>query len=436
MRKFDDIVNSFVSKQEQDCIIIETEKVLDQEESKMAKIGASGIKGKEEVKVEHEPCFGGYLEEDPTCTECDEYEECQEKAKELLDGLSAVSEKNSEEEEVTKDAFDPKEVILSGEERIDVLCDLTKEQLLAVAEYNDIDVSHIDVKKKDTENDLVLEIDSQMAERESDEQYEEEEGDKSGTVVDVDDEVEEKEDDTKVAEIVEDEDLVEEKAKEEVDPRSDDEDSEGENEQKVQDVTIEYVGLVLSGSVLNLISAQKRFLSDFGDVCLLKKARNELNIIVDDLLGKGSNVEEIPTKVEVQEQVKVVLGEKVEPSKPELESAEKEAEPVVEEEKVVEKEKVESKSNEGIPDCVIDIADNAGYTVKIKKTGFAVKDGGKNVLTGLNTKDGVMIIFNKGDVAQLEGSEAVAKPPWAPYPFVWADNPKLSSLIETHFEKE
>lgn len=436
----------------------------------MAKIGVSGIKeGKEEVGVT-EPCFGGYLEEDPTCTECDEQEECQEKAKELLDGLSAVSEKNSEEEEVTKDAFDPKEVILLGEERIDVLCDLTKEQLLAVAEYNDIDVSHIDVRKKDTENDLVLEIDSQMAERESDEQYEEEEGDKSGTVADVDDKVEEKEDDTKVAEIV-----VEEKVEDSEESESEEEEIDLESEEisvsgdeglgsskdrqdevrkvkskggirdtGVRDIGERNIGLGVSRGILDLVRTQKLFLSGFGDAGLLKEVRNELNTIISDLL-RGEEEEEEIAQVVVQEQVEVVSGKEVEPGKPEpeLESIEKVVEHVVKGKKVTEnalkealhvslpKEKVE-----GIPDCVIDLADKAGYTVKIKKTGFAVKDGGRNALTGVKTKGGVMIVFNGGIVDELEGSEAIAKPPWAPYPFVWADNPRLSFLIATHFEKE
>lgn len=430
----------------------------------MAKIGANGIKEKEEVKVKDEPCFGGYLEDDPACQECDKQEGCQEKAKELLDKLSAVSEKNSEEEEATKDEFDPKEIILSGEDRIDVLCDMTKEQLIAIAKHNDLDIGHIDVKKKDIENDLILEIDSQMAEKEDDKQYEEGEGDESGTepvvVMDEDGvEVEtlESEDDSGV----EPEDIddivvtdVEEKEKVEVSEELEEEEVDLESEEisvpVVEDLGsskesrdevqsgLGGIGVGMSKFILDSVTVQKSFLSEFGDAGLLKEVRNELNTIISDLLGS----EEKTAQVVVQEQVEVVSREKVEPSKPEpeLKSIEKGTESVVNgstggiKKKVV--EKVESKGIEGIPDCVIDIADNAGFTVKVKKTGFAVKDGGKNVLTGLNTKDGVMIIFNKGDVAKLEGSEAVAKPPWAPYPFVWADNPSLSSLIITHFGKE
>ena len=165
------------------------------EENKMAKMGAKGIKNGEEVKkvetIELE-CFGGFMEEDPFCVQCEEVVSCKKRAMELMKEISEESgededsdrgdlqepeeevqdeiEESSDQDDLQKieeenqdevaEDFDPRSLNLTSEDRIDILFELNIDQLIQVSEYLGIEISHIDQEKEDASDEIIMEIDT------------------------------------------------------------------------------------------------------------------------------------------------------------------------------------------------------------------------------------------------------------------------------------
>ncbi len=126
-------------------------------------------KKKVEAEEEKYPCFGAYDDDDESCTDCPWNEDCAEEAE-------ALEEEEEEEEEEkpkpkgktpAKKKFDPASVDVDNEERIEVLSELSMEELLAVADHYDIEV------EEDADaTEIIMTIDEHFSEEEEEEEEE------------------------------------------------------------------------------------------------------------------------------------------------------------------------------------------------------------------------------------------------------------------------